>query len=205
MTNQQGKAAYFALRWAKGWGMLADHPKKRLEDLHSKISADFDPGKTSEAKKLENISGCLYRLNAFLLQVYRISEHAQRLRRPDTMIAMLPPEAEVKGDPSVLHSLASMPRTPGLTSAVQMEDCCADFESLIFHGSAAVDRLSGYLINSGHFRKLKARLDSGKSKYDHRGQRRQLLSESPSLSEVFLVKTGGNIYRDRLTHQQSLT
>ena len=58
MTNQQGKAAYFALRWAKGWGMLADHPKKRLEDLHSKISADFDPGKTSEAKKLENISGC---------------------------------------------------------------------------------------------------------------------------------------------------
>ena len=178
MTDKQGSVNYLALRWKSGWGMLADHPKERLEELHSKISADFDPANASEADKLAKISGCLDRLNAFLLQVYRISKHAERLRRSDTMIAMLPPEAEIQGDPNALQALESMPRIPG-TTGVRMEDCCADFESLIFHGSAALDRLSKYLINAAHFRKLKTRLDSGKSKYDHRGQRRQLLRESP--------------------------
>ncbi|MCH7795178.1 MAG: hypothetical protein IH900_08580 [Proteobacteria bacterium] len=204
MTDKQGSIHYLALGWSKGWGMLADHPKKRLKDLYSKVSADFDSASASEADKLAKISGCLDRLNAFLLQVYRISQHAERLRRPDTMIAMLPPQTEIQGDPNALQALASMPRTAGTMEGANMEDCCADFESLIFHGSAALDRLSKYLINAAHFRKLKTRLDSGKSKYDHRGQRRQLLRESPSLSEVFLVRTGGAIYRDRLTHEQSL-
>jgi len=204
MTDQRGRTQYLALGWAEGWGVLADKPKKRVEDLRSKIRTEFDPANAFELARLAQISGCLDRLDAFLLQVYRLSQHAEKLRRPDILTTMLPPGAKIGGDPEALQALANMPRIPGSAAGLSMKDCCADFESLIFHGSATLDRLSRYLINSAHFRKLKARLDSGKSKYDHRGLRRQLLSEASSLSEVFLVKTDGAIYRDRLTHEQSL-
>ncbi len=200
MNTQQKKLVTLSFGWSSDCGMLADRPSKRLKELREKVGET--PDQTAEIKSLDDVSGCLDRLSSFLLQARRIADVAEKLRRRNLIRAGFPPGATIDSDEDAWQALESMPRIPGSAAALAMRESCTDFESLVFHGSAALDRISKYLIGDGHFRKLKTALDKGKD--DPTGKRKELLNAASSLSEVFLVRDDKKIFRDRLTHERSL-
>jgi hypothetical protein len=136
--NQQGQNYnYLALgQKAIDYGILQEPGRNLLSLLTEKVSRDLTEASPKEEKALLNIHACLQRFRSLLLQSSRIANHSQEALR------IIPP--------------------PGAMLAAGIDDTCIDFESLLFHGRAALDRLTFYLClqhynqpNADRFSKLR--------------------------------------------------
>jgi hypothetical protein len=117
---------YLALAWRDPHlEVLSPSARQRLEDLRSEIRARWAVEEGRHRVLVERIAGCLDKLEASLLQVLRLRKYHDHVL--NTAASISAPYAAFRGD-----------------------EACADFESLLLHGRAALDRLT-WLV-SGEFR-----------------------------------------------------
>jgi len=146
--NKQGtRYSCLAARSAReDYGTLSDRPFELLERLRGMLGAEYSKVDESRQRLLLDAAGCLDRLKAFCLQVRRVADHAQALTR-----SRLPDQPD-----------GSTPE-PGHMILLAADEACFDFESLLFHARAALDRVTLFISrrhgqSSDRFSKLQRTL-----------------------------------------------
>ena len=122
-----GDRSQFIAIGAQRWDheTLRDRPNKLLARLHRSISQQWSTAADDERSRLRALSGYLDGVEGFLFQCSRMRQHA------DGMVA------------SATASFSKLP--PGSHSpsmALSAITALTDFESLLFHGRALLDRLT---------------------------------------------------------------
>ncbi len=125
MNDEAQQGAVLAVRLRSGYGALSEGAAESLEGLHRQISSEWSAASESRRRMLLAASGCLDRLDSFLLQVSRLAEHQDRLLHEQI--------GGVAG---------RMPPVGNRIMVFKAADICTDFESLVLHGRAALDRLT---------------------------------------------------------------
>jgi hypothetical protein len=163
------------------YGVLPDTGAAFLRDLMhesgSRWQQAHEQADEQACRHLEHLRGCLHRLAMFLLQVSRVAGHAEALQQ------QRPPP----------HLPAPPPGMP--TLAVAAHEACADFESLLFHGRAALDRLSGFVASQHKqqgvsFRKLPKLLRQA-GKDQRAAHALQILGDTSHIEDVLVREPSG--------------
>lgn len=121
--NQQGQtySHLAARRKVIDYGVLQEAARNHLALLTERVSRNLAEADPKEEKALLSIHACLQRFQSFLLQSSRIANHSQAVLR--------------------------ITPAPGEMISAAIDEACIDFESLLFHGRAALDRLTFYLCS----------------------------------------------------------
>lgn len=193
-VGQSGEQiGYLVMRTRKDYGVLAGRPADQLEDFHSSISERWPTASESERVRLQRMQGCLGRLESFLLHVSRVADHGSRL---------LEGQLPGTGGPSV-------PPVPGLSVALAAPEACADFESLLFHGRAALDRLTAF-VSAEHGERCNrfSRLPRVLKNFSGTDRRArvllQLLQRAKGLEGILTDIDGRKSLRSLVAHQTSV-
>ena len=145
----------------------------------------------TDERLARHCTGALDRLRSFLLQVRRMDEHAEALRKSLKAVA-----AESRGDYT-------------FQAAHQGDSACTDFESLLFHGKAALDRMTIFVAAAHNqrldrFNALAKFLAQTAPQVPAVKALRPLLAECDAINGS-LVDLGEGSLRSRVTHRSSLT
>jgi hypothetical protein len=186
--------AFMAMRWPGDHGMLRDRAHEAVENLRAALSGSYDVAEDAQKRRIEEMLACLTRLDGFHLQVARVASHAQRLEHPDTVV---PPE---------------MSETRWRSLFLAAHELCTDFESLLFHARAALDRMA-WFVSAEHrqkclYAKLRRVLVAAASK-DKRARHLDGLLDNVCTIEGVLSRIGGTdvtdtALRHRITHYTSI-
>lgn len=163
-----------------------------LKNLQSIIGGQLARSKAVEHDLLAGLQGCLTRLSAVLLQISRMSVHA---------------DVRQWRIGSGLPGIAEMP--PGSALIISAEDACADYESLMFHSRAALDRLtfmvsSRYGSNSDRFSRLPNILRDATNRDARAAKVHQLLLDAHLTGGVLAEEDSRRSLRSIVTHRASI-
>lgn len=128
------ETAYLALGGRHDYGMLSHEAGEFFEHLQQVINTGWrEATSPADRQRFEATAGCLSRLEGFLLQEKRIADYANLLRqRPLDGIASPRAGSEASGGAARMVVRA-------------LPEACTDFESLLFHARAVLDRLAWFL------------------------------------------------------------
>jgi hypothetical protein len=137
-------------------------------------------------------AGCLDRLKAFCLQVRRVASHARSLTRK-----RLPGQTD--------GSMAG----PDSMMLLAADEACFDFESLLFHARAALDRVTLFVSHrrgqqSDRFSKLRRTLGNFASRDPCAQQMIAILGEAPQIRGLLTDEDGSRALRSLVAHRCSL-
>ncbi len=188
MSEPAGTKGYFiaAGGGVPHHGLLANDAVNQWDTLQKYLSAQWKAG---DQVHLSAVNGCLEKLSASLLQVNRIRDFHQQFL--DTARANVGKGAD--------HA------------ALRGATACADFESLLLQGRAALDRLTWFVSREfkqscSSFRKLESLLQNFEKKGGVAQAVIQVVREStpwigPLLGEI----ESGDSFRDFVAHKGAAT
>ena len=193
MNKQGDKISYLAIGGTEDHAMLPEEPANQLKALQKSIWERWSAAEASQRGHLGGAAAVLGRLNGFFLQVRRLSEHAEHL-----YTRMLPgvPDSEML--------------QPGMSAALAAEEVCTDFESLLFHSRAVLDRLALFVNrahggNSDKFDRLSRFLGDFEAGDSRAAEVRRLLEEGERLRGILTKIDGSGIsLRSLVTHRSSI-
>lgn len=170
------------------YGVLPTKPNQLLNRLRRIIGEQWSAG--TDAPSVRNYTGTLDRLRSFLLQARRMRDH----------------------EAALVSFLRVQRATGGHTfQAVHAGDeACADFESLLFHGRAVLDRLT-LLVAREHgqhldrFSRLEKFLEGSVEKTARVKGVVDLLTACKSISGAVVDLEGRRSLRSRVIHRSSLS
>lgn len=165
---------------------LGDKAARYLAKLEQIISEKHQEEDNTQKQLMISSYGCIERLTAFLLQSKRLAQHAQEIYKQ------------------------SSPR-PGEMLAFIRNEVLFDFESLIFHARALLDRLTFYLAKQfynqdcSRLNKLRNVLDNFKQKDPRVQQALSIVDESLPHFSGLLIDTEDNVksLRSGLIHKST--
>lgn len=136
------------MAWDEDQGTLTQDARQFMVRIQQALNARL--ATDSKDRLAREMQGCMDRLDSFLLQVSRLAAHADPTRWS------VGPES---GD--ITHFPAQLPPKSGMVFSAK--DACTDFESLLFHGRAVLDRLTLFVSreygeNSSRFSKFRSTL-----------------------------------------------
>ena len=184
--NQKGKMiGVEALKGDRAYySLLNNEVKSFIEAISSEIAASDQNRQTNYLAV--GASGCLERLSACVLQLYRLAMHEKDIR-------------------------AQAPQQPGEMVGVRKAEALFDFEALLFHSRSALDRVSFFIAKQIYrqdcdkFTKL-ARVLSNFEKKDIRAKRLiQIISETSKIFEGIVIDSfsGQKSLRSHLIHKST--
>jgi hypothetical protein len=181
--------------------ILPHHPLRALDQLNSAISKAWTPVGELGQPRLRKAKACLDRLEAFCLQVTRLAEHARSLaRRPF-------PE---KYEREARKRLGSSGFRRGMISMRVFDEACTDFESLLFHGRAALDVVTRFIASEHNqynesFSDLRNLLTRNAPREDPRASAMlHVLDKTPEIEGVLADPPGEKSLRSKVAHYTSL-
>ncbi len=193
MESPEHQVEYLALRMREDSGVLGEKPHSRFEQLRQTISEKWPAASQPDRTRLASAGACLDRLAGFCLQVKRITDHMQQLR--ERMIPAVPESPQLM---------------PGVSAAFRASGACTDFEALLFHGRAMLDRLTLFIAKE-HLQKTDnfPRLANVLANFNHNDRRAavmlDVLSRADRLSGVLKDIDGLRSLRSRVTHRTSIS
>ena len=192
-NEQDMQYSFVAAKVRRGdYDVLADRPNELLKTLRALLAAEYPNADASRQRWLLDAAGCLDRLKAFLLQVRRVADHAAILTQ--SPLPGQPPDAEPEGGQMVL-----------LTA----DEACFDFESLLFHARAALDRITWFVAarhgqRSDRFSKLRRILESFSRRDDRARQMITVLDEANQFGGLLTDEGGTKALRSVVAHRTSV-
>lgn len=168
------------------YNLLGKGPVDQWTRIQKYLSADW---KTGDQRRLSAISGCLEKLSTSLLQVCRIKSFHQEL---------------------VNTARLNLGKGAGY-AALRGDVACADFESLLLQGRAALDRLTWFSAKEfkqscNSFRKLGSLLENFAEKTELAGILLNVVRETmPWMNGLFARIEGGDSFRDFVAHKGATT
>jgi hypothetical protein len=181
--------------------VLPPHAVTALDQLNVAISKAWTPAGQPGQPLLRKAKACVDRLEAFCLQVARLAEHARSLaRRP------VPEEYEREARKRL--GLSGFSR--GMTVMRVLDEACTDFESLLFHGRAALDVVTRFIASEHNqrnesFSDLRNLLTRNAPRNDVRASAvRRVLDEAPEIEGVLADPLGEKSLRSKVAHYTSL-
>jgi hypothetical protein len=194
--NRQGEEyTYFAAKAPQeDYNVLADHPRAMLETLRALLAAEYQTADLSRQRWLLDAAGCLDRLKGFLLQVRRVADYGAMFTQN---VLALP------GQPR------SVQLSPGHMCTWAADEACFDFESLLFHARAALDRITRFVVarhgqRSDQFSKLRRMLKSFSQRDDRVRQMIAVLDEAGQFGGLLTDEEGAKALRSVVAHQRSM-
>jgi hypothetical protein len=184
---------YFAAKaQVPDYKVLADGPRGTLEHLHTLLSTEYKTADPSRQRWLLDAAGCLHRLKAFLLQVRRVADHAIILTQ--NVFPGQPPDVQ----PS-----------PGDMMMLAADEACFDFESLLFHARAALDRITWFVVarhgqRSDRFSRLRRILKQFSPRDERARQMILLLNEAGEFGGLLTDEEGAKALRSIVAHRSSV-
>jgi hypothetical protein len=168
------------------YDLLGTTPVEQWSRIQKALSAEW---KTGDQTRLSAMSGCLEKLSTSLLQVHRIRGFHQEL---------------------INTALQNLGKNVAYF-ALRGDIACADFESLLLQGRAALDRLT-WLVSrefkqSCHsFRKLSGILENFQNKSERARNLLNVVREvSPWITGLFAKIETGDSFRDFVAHKGATT
>ena len=170
--------------------VLGKAATKYLDELNGLISQRHETGDDEEKRLMVSASGCLKKLDAFFLQSWRLAQRIPRILQ---------------------RILEKPPMQPGTMIGLRDIKALTDFESLLFHGRALLDRLTFYLAKQNYnqdcdkFNKLRNVL-ANIGKKDERAQSAlKIIDESlPSIRGLLIdSEDGKKSLRSTLIHKST--
>ena len=194
LNQQDVKYHYIAAGSAGDYSALPSKAAVHLAQIKEKTTGESWRNADGELRaSLAEAQGCIDRLSSFLLQVSRMANHAARLATDPLVESPIPVEI-----------------LPDTTLAVRAHEVCADFESLLFHARASLDRLT-WFVSRQHGQKCNrfSRLPNVVSGAQHKDPRAVWTlavvdMTSLSLPGILLQNAGSKSLRDRVAHYSSL-
>lgn len=192
-NKQAARYDFLAVRSAReDYDTLSDRPFGLLKQLRSMLGAEYSKVDESRQRVLLDAAGCLDRLRAFCLQVRRVANHAQGLtqnRLPDQ------PDGLMLG--------------PGEMIVLAADEACFDFESLLFHARAALDRVTLFVSRrhgqkSDRFSKLRRTLGNFASRDPCAKQMIAILDAAPQIRGLLTDEDGSTALRSLVAHRCSV-
>jgi hypothetical protein len=187
--------------------ILPEAPRLFLKDLRKTIGKRFGNSGTAEQGSLKEMSSCLDRLETFLFQVNRVAQYADPSRW------QIPPGLQRNPNSSQIKELRDLPSNSGL--AISGKEVCSDFESLLFHARAALDRLTLFLnreyrAKSDRFSRLKNVLNTNKQKDNRASRTLSLLEEGKAIVGILTDLEGDRLgdyrsLRSKVAHRSSIS
>lgn len=168
------------------YGVLPAKGHAAVHQLRDQIRID-----NSTARRIRDATGVLDRLRSFNLQVARCRDHEEKVRQQLLAMATEHPKDRV-------------------TAVHAADELSTDFESMLFHGRAALDRVSLFLArehsqNSDRFSKLQRVLENASSQ-DHRPRTLlELLGKCVGLRGTMTDLEDEKALRSRVAHRSSIT
>jgi len=187
---QYGYMAAKALR--EDYGVLGPSPSELLERLRACQGAEYSSADPTRQRWLLDAAGCLDRVRAFLLQVSRVAHHAHVLT-----------QNPLPGQP------ANVEPVPGHMVVLAANEACVDFESLLFHARAALDRITWFVAarhrqRCDRFSKLRKILGNF-NRGDERAQRMAaVLDNADRFGGLLTDKDGSKALRSLVAHRSSV-
>jgi len=192
--NTKGKQYGFMASKAgkEGYSILGEKPEQMLANLRAKQAIDFRNSDENGKNWILDAAGCLDRLNAFLFQVSRIASHAESLTRRN-----------LPGQPS-----NDQPKA-GQMVMIAADEACFDFESLLFHARAGLDRLTWFVAarhgqRCDRFSRLQKILNNFCSKDDRARQMLEVLKEANRFGGVLIDENKDKALRSLVAHRTSI-
>ncbi|MEW6145774.1 MAG: hypothetical protein AB1598_12230 [Thermodesulfobacteriota bacterium] len=168
----------------KGWRLLGDEPQMQWKALERYIAENWGKDKAG----MKAILGCLVKLDACLMQISRIREFY------DKFIQSASDNATKNKGKEFLFVLNG-------------QEAIADFESLLLHGRAALDRLT-WLVSEKYNSKTQSyrSLEKILNNFAHKDQKAKNILEFVNISNSWvlgLLATVGNdeSFRDFVAHK----
>jgi hypothetical protein len=194
--NKQGEEyTYFAAKAPQeDCKVLPDRPRKMLETLRALLAEEYQVADTSRQRWLLNAAGCLDRLKGFLLQVRRVAEYGAILTQN---VLTLPGQPE------------NVQLSPGTMITWAADEACFDFESLLFHARAALDRVTWFVAarykqRCDRFSKLRRILKPISQHNDQARLMVAVLDEAGPFGGLLTDEEGAKALRSVVAHQRSM-
>jgi len=177
----------------EGYSVLADKPKQMIADLRAEQAMKYRGADEKGKRWILDASGCLDRLDSFLLQVSRIAKHSELLTR-----------LKLPGEPENAKHMA------GQMVMIAANEACFDFESLLFHARAALDRLAWFISarhgqRSDRFSRLQKILKNFIAKDGRARQMLEVLNEANRFPGVLTDENNGKALRSLVAHRMSIS
>lgn len=192
--NKQGvQYSCVAVRGSReDYGILSPRPFALLEQLRASQAAEYPKADSTRQRWLLDAAGCLDRLGAFLLQVSRVAQHAYGLTQnplPDQPMDIQP--------------------EPGQMVILAANKACFDFESLLFHARAALDRITWFVAarhgqRSDRYSKLRNILANFSMTDDRARQMVSLLGTANRFGGLLVDKDDAKALRAIVAHRSSV-
>jgi hypothetical protein len=183
--NEQGREyQYIAVGHRRqDFGMLSAAPFALLESLHGV--------NVPETQKIKP-RGCLHRLTGFLFQLSRVADHAGQLSRWSPQQALGQP-VPVAGSMVVMSA----------------DEACFDFEALLFHARAALDRLTWFVAGQhaqrcDRFTKLPGLLGNFAKSSARARAVLEVLRLAKKLDGIVVDVDGSKALRSKVAHHSSI-
>jgi hypothetical protein len=170
---------------------------KKVRSLHKNLVAEInralDENPSDDQKRfLGELLFCISRLNAVLLQISRIAIHADvsnwKIESAIASIKELPPESAF---------------------AFTASEACTDFESLLFHCRALLDRITLVVSrqhkgNSDRFSRIKNILRQASAQDNRASKLLGLLKQTNTVNQVLTDLDGEKSLRSLVAHRSSI-
>ncbi|MCI0777532.1 MAG: hypothetical protein J4N95_05075 [Chloroflexi bacterium] len=193
MSQDSETVGFLAIQQKQDSGSLSSEASEFMQLIKGKVSSEWKLADEAEQRRLASAGACIDRLVGFLLQVKRLRQHASDLHG-----RMFP------------HGDDSPSLMPGMSAAYQAQNACTDFESLLFHGRATLDRLTLF-ITSEHKQRTDRYPALGPvlENFSHKDRRAEavldVLASASSLPGTLTDVDGARSLRSLVTHRTSIT
>jgi hypothetical protein len=176
----------------EGYSILGEKPEQMLANLRARQAIDFRNSDKNGKNWILDAAGCLDRLNAFLFQVSRVASHAESLTRKN-----------LPGQPN-----NDQPKA-GQMVMIAADEACFDFESLLFHARAGLDRLTWFVAarhgqRCDRFSRLQNILSDFCSKDDRARQMLEVLKEASRFGGILIDENNDKALRSLVAHRTSI-
>lgn len=172
--------------------MLSPKPEQLLAKLRSIQAQKFRSADEKGQRWILDAAGCLDRLDSFLLQVSRIANHAALLSRANLQ-----------------EQLSDDQPKPEQMVMIAANEACFDFESLLFHARAALDRLTWFIAarhgqRCDRFSKLQNILKNFCVSDDRARQMMAILKEANRFGKILTDEDSDKALRSLVAHRTSI-
>lgn len=187
MTTTEGIPCLAFGSGPNDYELLPEDARTRWKEIGQQLANRWQRG-SSDRQLADQLSGCLDKLSASLMQIARLRSHEH----------------------TFLQQGCALPQMPGVAIALRGADACADFEGLLLHGRATLDRLTWFVSGQfgqqcNSFRRLKSTLRPFYRRPLFPELTRLISVLEPWASQVFAPIDSPDSLRDLVGHREALT
>ena len=185
-------------------GVFSDQPYEFLKFINDELSKRINRKNSNEIEMLSKLNGCMNRLKSFLFCSKRLMDHA-------IQITSYPYELENLSKAAKVIQFVEKPDfSPPGELRIDSFETGADFESMIFHGGATLDKLAQFVSQESqnpcnHYSQLEIKLREAQQNDIRAEHMFRAVNECKSLlTGILLGVPNKGALRNKLIHESSL-